>query len=494
MAFNLGNLGDENGYIYEKLKSGAINSLPNTPEVAMKIMNRANKSRLIYTKYTEAALTEGNFTDQFQDDVYGSRYYLNAEVAAPIGDITGALDITKYVIAPTKCYKDQVTIDVDGEIDITRYSFNHVVLLSPATGTEDTLNYMTHDFQPGDLVFFTLADDSTDTITINPNTVDNGNFKCQNAQPIILSGAGACALFIRDGSQSQITGGRGFLREIGRPNQQSLDIANKNLTSGGGNYYVLDVATAEGSRIDTKQGLVILEGNDSTLSSPWNIWGESVDSAKSQGTELEFILNSPLYTDATVGRTLNIFGIEIPDIYCKNYNFVVKAWYDNTDIDPLNWEWKAKMYVDQLKETWTPLVIDGGSGEPTPIFTANPATIEVDSPAYAIRTISHNENTIANVKFFGHLVSATTSVGGGAGSPEVAASFCIDGWIPNQNLANGSAFFVCPFYDPADIGLVMGLVTVIVDTSIRIKVINGFTLNVGDYIDLGSISYLAENP
>jgi len=324
MAFNLGNLGDTNGYIYEKLKSGAINSLPNTPEVAMKIMNRANKSRLIYTKFTEATLTEGEFTDQFQDDVYGSRFYLNAEVSAPVGDTTGALEITKYVIAPTKCYKDNVTIDVDDEITITRYSFNHVVLLNPASGTEDILNYMNHDFQPGDLVFFTLADDSTDTITINPNTVDNGNFKCQNGQAIILSGAGACALFIRDGSQSQITGGKGFLREIGRPNQQALDIANKNLTSGGGSYYALDISTADAARIDTKQGLIVL-GGGSTLAASWNVFGEIVNSNKSVGTTLDIKLDSGINTSSYDGAVLTIFGITIPDVLAKYAAFTVRA-------------------------------------------------------------------------------------------------------------------------------------------------------------------------
>lgn len=495
MAFNLGNLGDENGYIYEKLKSGAINSLPNTPEVAMKIMNRANKSRLIYTKYTEAALTEGDFTDQFQDDVYGSRYYLNAEVAAPIGDITGALDITKYVIAPTKCYKDQVTIDVDGEIDITRYSFNHVVLLSPATGTEDTLNYMNHDFQPGDLVFFTLADDSTDTITINPNTEDNGNFKCQNGQPIILSGAGACALFIRDGSQSQITGGKGFLREIGRPNQQALDIANKNLTSGGGNYYVLDVSTAEGARIDTKQGLVVLQGNGTTLAAPWSVFGEITATAKSVGTTIDVKLEGSLITSSYDGSVLTIFGIVIPDVLAKYGAFSVRAWYDNSDADPLNWDWRATLITEPLpvpeSYVWGYVFDPGGSGID---YMFEPVSVGVSSTNAGF-TISPSFNqTICKVNMRGILeMNDNVSLG----DEVIVGDNCVAGLMPNNDM-----YFTCYLMqaDGTPIGTcivgVLAPVIVFPATFVpsKIKIIAAtHAISIGDYVDFAPVQYYAES-
>lgn len=493
MAFNLGDTGNGNGYIYEKLKSGAINSLPNTPEVAMKIMNRANKSRLIYTKYTEAALTEGDFTDQFQDDVYGSRYYLNAEVAAPIGDITGALDITKYVIAPTKCYKDNVTIDGSDEITITRYSFNHVILLSPATGTEDTLNYMNHDFQPGDLVFLTLADDSTDTITINPNTVDNGNFKCQNGQAIILSGAGACALFIRDGSQSQLTGGKGFLREIGRPNQQALDIANKNLTSGGGNYYALDVSTPDAARIDTKQGLIVL-GGGSTLAAPWNVFGEIVNSNKSVGTTLDIKLDSGINTYSYDGSVLTIFGITIPDILAKYAAFSVRAWFDSSDADPLNWDWRATLITEPLpipdSYVWGYVFNPGGSGID---YMFEPVSVG-ESSTNAGYTISPSFNqTICKVNFRGILeMNANVSVG----DEVIVGDNCVAGLMPNNDM-----YFPCYLMqaDGTPIGtcIVAVLAPVIIFPATfvpsKIKVIaTSDAISIGDYVDFAPIQYYAE--
>jgi len=484
MAFDIGDLGNDSGYVYARLKTGAINTLPNTPNQVMNIMLDAVRSRLIYTKYTEE--TGGSFTDQFQDNDWGTRYYLNAEPTAPVGNLTGALDITKYVIDAQKCYKDNLTISA-GELTIVRYSFFHLLIISPETGTTDVLNYLNHDLQPGDLVFITLADDANDTVTIQSSSVDGGNFKVQNNQDIILHGPGSCAMFVRDGSNAQLAGGKGYLREIGRPNQQALGVANKTLTPAGGTYYILDESTPDAARIDTKRGFVILHGNGNTLSAPWNIFGESVDTAISQGTTLEIVMDSPLYTDVSLGRSLNIFGIEIPDIYAKNYNFIVKAWYDAD-----NTEWVARMYVDQIKEGWVSLITPVGSGEDGPIFTANTSVVDDTSPAYAIRTITHNENTIANVRFYGQLISAITEVGGGVGTPEVLASFGIAGWIPNQNIGAGRSFFVCPFYDPADLSVVVGLVGVMIDTAIRIKVLAGFTLNVGDYVDVSSISYIAE--
>ena len=493
MAFNLGNLGDTNGYIYEKLKSGAINSLPNTPEVAMKIMNRANKSRLIYTKFTEATLTEGEFTDQFQDDVYGSRFYLNAEVSAPVGDTTGALEITKYVIAPTKCYKDNVTIDVDDEITITRYSFNHVVLLNPASGTEDILNYMNHDFQPGDLVFFTLADDSTDTITINPNTVDNGNFKCQNGQAIILSGAGACALFIRDGSQSQITGGKGFLREIGRPNQQALDIANKNLTSGGGSYYALDISTADAARIDTKQGLIVL-GGGSTLAASWNVFGEIVNSNKSVGTTLDIKLDSGINTSSYDGAVLTIFGITIPDVLAKYAAFTVRAWFDSSDADPLNWEWRATLITEPLPVpeayVWGYVFNPGGNGID---YMFEPVSVG-ESSTNAGYTISPSFNqTICKVNMRGILeMNANVSVG----NEVIVGDNCVAGLMPNNDM-----YFTCYLMQPDGTPIGTCIVAVLAPTIIlpatfvpsKMKVIAISTqISIGDYVDFAPIQYYAE--
>ena len=361
MAFDIGDLGNDSGYVYARLKTGAINTLPNTPNQVMNIMLDAVRSRLIYTKYTEE--TGGSFTDQFQDNDWGTRYYLNAEPTAPVGNLTGALDITKYVIDAQKCYKDNLTISA-GELTIVRYSFFHLLIISPETGTTDVLNYLNHDLQPGDLVFITLADDANDTVTIQSSSVDGGNFKVQNNQDIILHGPGSCAMFVRDGSNAQLAGGKGYLREIGRPNQQALGVANKTLTPAGGTYYILDESTPDAARIDTKRGFVILHGNGNTLSAPWNIFGESVDTAISQGTTLEIVMDSPLYTDVSLGRSLNIFGIEIPDIYAKNYNFIVKAWYDAD-----NTEWVARMYVDQIKEGWVSLITPVGSGEDGPIFT-----------------------------------------------------------------------------------------------------------------------------
>lgn len=475
--FDLGNLGDGVGKLYVKLKSGAINTLDNTPSIAMALMNNANKSRIIYAKYTLE--TGGSFTDQFQDAEYGSRYYLNADVSAPIGDITGAIEVTKYFIAPTKCYKDDVTIDVDDEVTIIRYSFIHVVLLNPATGTEDTLNYLNHDLQPGDLVIFALSDESTDTITINPYTVSDGNFKCQNDRAIILSGAGSTAIFVRDGSNGQAAGGKGFLREIGRPDENALQVATKNLTSGGGAYYCLDISTPDAARIDSKRGLVVLRGG-ATLNTDWDIYGEIVDSARSEGTTLEFILDSPLYTDSLTGGTLNIFGIRIPDIYCASYNFVVKAWFNNVDS-----VWEARMYVDQLKldGNFIDVMNDGSDSGDTPYSIQYSSKITAGS-AKATKTISHLEGSEGLVSFSGTFVVTDTFA---ANNFDTLSYNIINSWRPNTTATTN---FICPVIR----GGTIPITYVMIQIADSITIYVGATaLLAGDAIYISNIIYPSYN-
>jgi hypothetical protein len=472
MAFTIGDLGNDSGYVYIRLKTGAINTLDNKAANVMGIMLDAVKSRLIYTKYTLD--NAGAFTDQFQDNDWGTRYYLNAEVAAPYGDLTGALDITKYVIDAQKCYKDQVTI-ASGEATVTRYSFFHLVIVTPESGTLDTLNKLNNDFQPGDLVFITLADDATDTIIINPHTVDSGNFKCQNNEGIILSGPGSCAFFIKDANAWPDFGGNGYLREVGRPNQQALGIANKTLTSGGGNYYPLDVSTSSGARIDTKQGLIVLAGG-ATLAAPWNIFGEMVDSERSVGTALEFILDAPLITSAASGNTLNIFGIQIPDTYCEDYNFVVKAWYDGT-------EWHSRMYVDQLKGDYRPLFGDGtGSGETEPVSTINALEISVDASA-AIKTISHAEGTEGLVSLSGVVIltNGLTYTDPGV----VLGSSIIPTWRPT---ASYETTFVCAVHRG---GLFNGFCILNIYDDITLYAVQGYDLAPGDQVCFSNVVYPA---
>lgn len=471
-------LGNGTGKIYQVKPSGAIDTYPNTAITLRNILISATGSRIIY----EAQAVD---TFDFTDPVYGSTYWFNNSGAAPVGDITGAIEVTDYFIVDTRNDAQQGDI-VAGSYTVIRRSRITIIPLVPETGTSDDLIALAGDLLIGDLVILLPKGGGTEyTITIKDKDADGvvgGNFKLHNNQDVVLVGTNDVCLFIKNSDS---------IKEIARPDSQLLSVANKTLTSPGGTYYVLD-PNGGAARVKTNRGLVVL-GGGSTLASGWQVWGENGgDTSISQGTTLEIILDSPLVTDIAGGTGLTIFGIDIPDIYCLNYNFIVRAWYNDSDPDPLNWGWEARMYVDQLKEGWTPLVIDGGSGEPTPIFTANSLTIEVDSPAYAIRTISHNENTIANVRFYGQLVSSVMSAGASAGAPIVAASFGTPGWLPTENIGAGEAWFICPFYTPGDINGYTGLVRVTVSSSIRFKVISGFTLNIGDYIDLASISYVAE--
>lgn len=463
------NLFNGTGKIYQVKPGGAINTYPNTP-ASSTLLLEACRSRIIY----EAQAVD---TFQFYDPVYGSRFYFNDSGAAPVGSIVGADEVTDYFIVDTRNDLQQGDI-VDDNYDVTRRSRITVIPLVPETGTSDDLISLGGDLLVGDMVVLLPKGGGTEyTITIYDQDADGvvgGNFRLSSGDTIVMTGTNDVCLFIKNSDG---------IKEIARPDQQTLDVARKNLTSGGGNYYPVDVSTTASERIDSKRGLVILEGG-ATLAAPWNVFGEMVDSARSEGTTLEFILDSALITDKVSGHTLNIFGIEIPDIYCLNYNFVVRAWFNGVD-------WDARMYVDQLKEGWRSLVAPVGSGEDDPVFSINNSILSDSSTAEAIRTITHNENVEARVQYKGYLIYAgsTTST---PGVLATAGMFGLQGWMPDASQTITGAF--CPFYDSTDIAAVKGVcyVGVISSGALQITVINGFTLTTGDYIDVSPISYIAE--
>lgn len=457
------------GYIYQVKPSGAIDTFPNDYTTANKILVEAVKSRIIY----EAQAVD---TFDFTDPNYGSRFYLNDDVAAPVHDITGALEVTDYLILDTRNDLMQGDI-VAGDVEVTRKSRVTVIPMVPEVGTSDELISLSGDLLVGDLIIILpKGGGPTYVITIKDKEavgVVDGNFKLHNDQDIVLNGTNDVCLFIKNSDS---------IKEISRPDSQLLSIAKKTLTAGGGNYYTLD-PSGGAETVTTKRGLVILEGG-ATLAAPWTVGGENGgDTSISQGTTMDIILDSPLITSTPDGNTLTIFGIDIPDVYCKNYNFMVRAWYNEVDN-----QWEARMFVDQLKETWTSLVAAVGSGEEGPVFTANAAVIDPASEAYAIKTIAHNENVYNRVDFMGTLISAVTmtsadgnAIVGNAGELE---------WLPYEPL--GSYSQICPFVDPVDALAVTSLCIIsIVNGILYLRVVDGFTLSIGDAINVSNITYLA---
>ena len=473
---NLHNLFNGTGKIYQVKPSGAINTYDNVPSSAT-VLLEACRSRIIY----EAQAVD---TFAFTDPVYGSHFYFNDSGAAPVGDITGADEVTDYFIVDTRNDAQQGDI-VDGNYDVTRRSRITIIPLVPETGTSDELISLGGDLLIGDLVILLPKGGGSEyTITIKDQEaagVVGGNFKLHNDQDVVLTGTNDVCLFIKNSDA---------IKEIARPNQQLFSVANKTLTAAGGTYYTLD-PSGGAAQIKTERGLVILNGG-ATLAGNWEVWGENGgDTSISQGTTLEVVLDSPLITDWANGKGLTIFGIQIPDLYCKNYNFIVRAWYNDTDADPLNWAWEARMYVDQLKDTWINLFDTGASGEEFVWGTMPGGYVDTaGSFAVACKTVSHVENTEGLVRFSG-------SIKVGVAMPYLATGvYLLAGdieapWYPNAYTTGNSVTFICPVYATADLGAILKFCNVIITGgALCVSPFNGYDIDVADFIDVSCISYI----
>lgn len=458
---NLQNLFNSTGKLYQVKPGGAINTYPNTPAAATLLLE-ACRSRIIY----EAQAVD---TFQFYDPVYGSRFYFNDSGAAPVGSIVGADEVTDYFIVDTRNDLQQGDI-VDDNYDVTRRSRITVIPLVPETGTSDDLISLGGDLLVGDMVVLLPKGGGTEyTITIYDQDADGvvgGNFRLSSGDTIVMTGTNNVCLFIKNSDG---------IKEIARPDQQVLGVARKTLTSGGGNYYPVDVSTTASERIDSKRGLVILEGG-ATLAAPWNVFGEMVDSARSEGTTLEFILDSPLYTNSLDGNTLNIFGIEIPDVYCLNYNFIVRAWFNGAN-------WSARMYVDQISPEELDFLNDGSDSDDEPFAIINSLVVDT-SIATATKTITHATTTEGLVTIRGVLIMAA---GVSGGSFATLGTSVRDGWKPSTD---ASSNFVCAVVRSSDY---MGTVMIQIASDITIYTTSGLPLLAGDEIYISNIVYPAYN-
>lgn len=469
MATTIGNLGNGTGKIYQVKPSGNIDTYPNTIEVAAALGAEAIMAKIIYTKYKSQT---GNNTEVFYDDDYGSRFYLNADVAAPVRNISGALEITNQIIPDTKNYLTQFVVGDDGVVTIARRSRITTIGIEPQTGDETTLRTVTGDSIPNDILIVIPKDPDEVSITrviIEDTTVDGGNLFLENSQSFLMTGGATAAMFIRKADDSW--------RQILRPNQSILTTATKTLTAGGGSYYILADATAEAERISSKMGLVVLNGS-TTLTSPWTVAGESGSpTIRSIGTTLDIVLNGSLVTTTT--NSLTIFGIVIPPQYTQSANFLVRADYDEDAA-----AWKAKMLIDQLDSDYS--IKDFGLGNSSTSEGIRNATNCSAASAKIYRTISHIEGTYGLISLTGELTMNVTLTQN-AGSKELINTIRTT-WKPS---ASRTWNFLCPVRNGSGIGAKNCIVTITADTLLVYATV-GNGLAVGDIIDLSAVKYIAE--
>lgn len=451
------------GKIYQQKPSGAINTFDNVPSSAT-ILLEASRSRIIY----EAQTVD---TFAFTDPVYGSTFWFNDSALAPEGDITGADEVTDYFIVDTRNDAQQGDI-VAGSYTVTRRSRITIIPLVPETGTSDELIALAGDLLIGDLVILLPKGGGSEyTITIKDQEADGvvgGNFKLHNDQDVVLTGTNDVCLFIKNADA---------IKEIARPNQQLFSVANKTLSAAGGTYYTLD-PSAGAAQIKTERGLVILNGG-ATLAGNWQVWGENGgDTSISQGTTLEIILDSPVITDINAGKGLTIFGIDIPDVYCLNNNFIVRAWYNDSDADPLNWGWEARMYIDSMDTSYLPLFNDGTSGD-TGIFSPE-AIVDNVAGSFIIKEPSFIKGTDGFISFNGSFTINNSIV---ASSTEVIGTVSDTRY---QTVYPVSA--MCLFYKSASVIPNICTVTMSFDTILVIPITD--SMDAGSTIFVDGIRYL----
>ena len=169
---DLTNLFNGTGKIYQVKPNGAIDTFDNTEATARGILVEAAKSRIIY----EAQSVD---TFDFTDPNYGSTFWFNDSVSAPVHDITGADEVTDYFIVDTRNDAQQGDI-VAGSYTVVRRSRITIIPLVPETGTSDELIALAGDLLVGDLVILLPKGGGSEyTITIKDKEADGvtgGNF------------------------------------------------------------------------------------------------------------------------------------------------------------------------------------------------------------------------------------------------------------------------------------------------------------------------------
>lgn len=312
MAFTLGDLGNGSGYIYEQRASGAIETLPNTKEAEGSLKLRGVRSRKTAVPDFIANGYDTNFYTT-------SRFYLNAEPTAPVNSIVGAVEITDDIIVPTFSVLDTKTIASD-VLTIERQSNFTVIALNPESGNADVLNEITYTdrpFIPGDFLIL-FANGVGDSISVNDDDVAAGNIKLAYDRNSLLVGKNSL-LLVKDG-----TGWREVCRTIDSTNSY----AQKTIVAGGGTWNVLDSAGGN-AYLATRDGVAVAHiPSTVTLTSDQTIQAEGTITTRSEGQHVTVIPDGSIILN---GRSLTVFGIDIPRYLALAGAWKVDAWYNGTD-------------------------------------------------------------------------------------------------------------------------------------------------------------------
>ena len=312
MAFDYGDLGNGNGYIYEAKASGVIETFTNSPDHIASLKLRGIKAR----KLAMPDFIANGYTLGFNDPA-GSQFYFNAEVAAPKNSIAGALEITQDIIQPDFNVLDVKTIVTD-ILDIERVSNIMTIAMNPESGNSDTLNEITftdRSFVTGDILIL-YANGPTDAITVNDNGVSAGNIKLAYGRNCLLIGDNTLML------QKDGTG----WREVCRTIDSHTSYAQKTIVAGGGTWNVLDPSNPAAEYVSTRDGMVLVSGSV-TLVANYTVQAEAVITTRSQGQRLTIIGSGAVVLN---GNKYTVMGIELPANLAKTGAWMVEAVFNGS--------------------------------------------------------------------------------------------------------------------------------------------------------------------
>ena len=257
-------------------------------------------------------------TDNF-DQLTGYKVYINSDPSAVAGDLSGASDVTKYVVrkpANSAQSVDAYTI-ASGNITVTRNSLITEITVDTEGGAaKDNLDYIVSDgFNEADILIIRgLASGKVTTVTEsgNINLANNATFDTGTKDNVIALqyfGGDWYELFRSPGVALTVAN----LRSAGIP--EPVSGTNTTALTAGGGTINLTPGTDEGYQIIT--GSV-------TLSSSWTIQGA--------GSPIDgdtFIVDYRGTITAS-GNNVTIFGIALTDTQILEGNVMVRATYDST--------------------------------------------------------------------------------------------------------------------------------------------------------------------
>lgn len=172
------------GYDYTAVSNGAVvdiigpDSVGSDPNGYVVAITKTSAST-----FTTTNMSGGSSNNGIIDDVLGLKFYMNSDPSATPTSLTGAVEVTKYLVTrglQTGMVVADIRIDTDGVYDADRASCFTLINVTPESGTSDVLAYIDPvGFIEGDVVMIRSAVD-TNTIIVESAPVSTSTAPIKN--------------------------------------------------------------------------------------------------------------------------------------------------------------------------------------------------------------------------------------------------------------------------------------------------------------------------